>query len=149
MEAVMAIVRFDPFRGFEKVTRRMSDIISDLEKGVNFEAGSFMPRVDITEDDKSILVHAELPGMDKSNVKVSVNEERILTIKGEKEASSDLKDRTMIRTERIFGQFTRTFVLPDNVDIENIKANFENGVLALTLSKIEPPKPKTIDIEIA
>ena len=145
----MAIVRFDPFRGFEKMTRRMSDVIADLEKGVNFEAGSFMPRVDITEDESNILVHAELPGLDKNNVKVSVNEERVLTIKGEKTVDEQLKDRTMIRTERVFGQFTRTFVLPDNIDIESIKANFENGVLVLSLKKIEPPKPKSIDIEIA
>jgi HSP20 family protein len=144
----MAIVRFDPFRGFEKMTRKMSDIMSDLEKGVNFEVGAFLPRVDITEGDANIFVHAELPGIPKENVKVSVNEERMLTIKGEKTADESMKDRTMVRTERTYGQFTRNFILPEYIDINSISAKFENGVLELKLNKIEPPKPKSFDVEI-
>jgi HSP20 family protein len=144
----MTTFRFDPFRGFEKMTRRMQDFVNEFEKGVNFEIGGFVPRVDIIEDEKNVFVLAEMPGVAKEDVKVSVNEERLLTIKGEKKRNTDSAEKTMIRTERTFGNFTRTFVLPEYLEIDNIGAKFENGILELTLNKIEPPKPKEVDIQI-
>lgn len=144
----MAIVKFDPFRGFERMQRKMNEIVGELEKGVNFETGTFIPRVDITESDSKIYVHAELPGLAKENVKISVNEDRLLTIKGEKKVDETIREKNFIRTERSFGSFMRTFLLPENVNINSVDAKYENGVLELTIDKAEPRKPEEIEIEI-
>lgn len=144
----MTLVRFEPYRGFERLGRKMNTFMDDFEKGFSFEMGAFSPRVDITEDDNNLFVHAELPGMSKDQVKVSVNEDRLLTIQGEKKKEEKKEDKSLIRIERNFGSFTRSFSLPENVDVENISAKFENGVLELSLKKIEPPKPKEIEVKI-
>jgi HSP20 family protein len=128
--------------------RKMGDFSNEMEKGVNFEYGSFNPRVDITEDDSKLFIHAELPGMSKENVKVSVTEDRMFTVKGEKKTEEQKEDKSFIRTERVFGSFERSFVLPENLDLEKIEAKFEHGVLEVTFPKVEPPKPKEISIEI-
>jgi len=149
LEDDMAIIRFDPFRGWEKVSRRMNELVSEFEKGpMSFETGGFNPKVDIIEADGKVIVHAELPGVNKENVKVSVNEDRMLTIKGEKKQEDKQEGKSWLRTERFYGTFTRTFVLPENLDIDNIDAKYENGVLELAMNKIEPPKPKEVEINI-
>jgi HSP20 family protein len=145
----MTMMRIDPFRGFEKMTRKMNDLVNDLSTGVNFEMGSFKPRVDIMQDDKNVYVHAELAGVKKENLKVKVNEDNLLTISGEKPYDSKSESETTIRTERFFGNFTRSFVLPDNLDKDSISASYEDGVLKLVIRKIEPQAPKEIDINIS
>ena len=80
----MTLVRFEPYRGFERLSRKFDHFMNDFEKGFSFEMGAFNPRVDITEDDNNLFVHAELPGLSKEQVKVSVNEDKLLTIQGEK-----------------------------------------------------------------
>ncbi len=145
----MTLVRFEPYRGFERLSRKMNTFMDDFEKGFSFEMGGFNPRVDITEDDNNLFVHAELPGLAKDQVKVSVNEERLLTIQGEKKKEEKKEEKNYIRTERNYGSFTRSFSLPDYIDVENINAKFENGVLELSLKKIEPPKPKEVEVKIA
>ena len=80
----MTLVRFEPHRGFERFGRKMNHFFDDFEKGFSFEMGGFSPRVDITEDENHLFVHAELPGLSKDQLKVSVNEDRVLTISGEK-----------------------------------------------------------------
>lgn len=148
----MSIVRFDPFRNFGNMSRVFGDFFGDLEKGVNVEYGGFAPRVDISEDEKNVFLHIELPGIRKEDVKVTINEEKILSIKGEKKQEDKVEDnsgdRSYIRVERSFGSFTRTFVLPDTVKADSIVAKFENGVLNLTLEKVEPKKPKEIEISL-
>lgn len=144
----MTLVKFEPYRGFEKLMRRFNEFSDEFDKGLDFEYGGFNPRVDITEDDNHLFVHAELPGMSKEQVKVSVNDDRLLTIKGEKDKTEKSEDKKYIRYERKFGSFSRSFVLPENVDIEKIDAKFENGVLELSLNKIEPAKPKEIEVSI-
>ncbi len=142
------MLKFEPFRGFESLTRRMNEFVGDIEKGVRFEIGDFTPRVDISEDDKNIYLHAELPGIAKEDVKVSVNEERILTLKGEKNRKETVENKNFVRIERNYGSFTRSFVLPENVNFEAVEAKFENGVLEVTLPKIAPVKPKEVSVEI-
>lgn len=144
----MAIIKYDPFRGFEGLTRRMNKLLSDVDQGFQVESGGFNPRVDITEDENHIYLHAELPGLNKNDVNVSVNDEHMITIKGEKKIEKQEKDKSYLRTERSYGSFMRSFLLPENVNINNIQAKFENGVLEITLNKIEPAKPKEIDVKI-
>ena len=144
----MTLVRFEPFRGFEKIGKRFNEFANDFEKGVSFEMGGYSPRVDITEDEQHLYVHAEIAGMKKEDVKVSVNEERMLILKGEKKKAETKEDKNFLRNERVYGEFERSFMLSDNVDVEKIEAKFENGILELVIPKIEPPKPKEINVEI-
>jgi len=149
----MGIVRFDPFRSFEGITRRMQNVASELEKGFNIEYGAFAPRIDIYEDEKNLYLQAELAGVKKEDVKVSINDENVLIIKGEKkrELKSENKEdeRCFLRVERAFGEFTRSFMLPENIDKDSISAKYDSGVLEITLAKKEPEKPKEVEIKIA
>lgn len=144
----MTILRIDPKREFERATRRMGDLIRDIEKGISFEVGGFTPRVDIIEEEKQLNIFVELPGLAKDDFKVAVDEDRMLVIKGEKKRTGDTENKSYLRTERAFGAFSRSFFMPDGLDVDNISAKFSNGVLELVVPKIEPPKPKEINIEL-
>jgi len=144
----MALVRFDPFRGFESLTKKMNDFVGDFDKGFNVEFGSFAPRIDIAEDEKNIYFHAELAGIRKEDVKVSITDNNILMIKGEKKREEKVEDKSFIRVERNYGSFSRSFELPDNVKSDSISAKYDNGVLNITLEKVEPQKPKEVEVEI-
>lgn len=148
----MAIVRFDPMRGFETLSRRMNSLVQEFDKGFNVEFGNFSPRIDISEDDKNIYLQAEIPGIAKEDIKLTINDDNLLIIKGEKKRevkTTDEKDTySFIRMERSFGEFTRSFMLPDNVKKDSIAAKFESGVLAIVLEKIEPVPPKEISVSI-
>lgn len=143
----MTLLRFDPFRSFGHTTRRMSQIMNDLEKGVNFDYGTFKPRVDIAEDSNNVYVYAELAGLTKDQIKVLVDEDNALVIKGEKKVIRN-ENVTVHKSEVCFGEFERRFILPDNLNKEAIKAKYENGLLELTIAKIEPPKPKEIEVNL-
>lgn len=144
----MGSVRIDPFKGFESVARRINSVMSDLEKGMTIESGGFNPRLDIIDTDKNIYINAEMAGIKKDDIVISVNEDNILTIKGKKVKAHINDDMTIVRTERAYGDFNRSFALPDNADTDNMNAKFENGILELTIAKNEPEKPKEIKINI-
>ncbi len=145
----MTMLRFEPFRGFESVMKKIGDIAADLEKGVVVEKGSsFNPRVDMYEDDKNIYLFAEIPGMAKEDVQIKLSEERILSLKGSKTRKGDDEGKAYIRSERRFGEFTRNFVLPDNIETDKIKAAYNNGMLEIIIAKKEPEPPKEIEISI-
>jgi HSP20 family protein len=108
---------------------------------------AYVPRVDISEDTNNIYVHAELPGMAKDDVKVTVADD-ILTIRGEKKHEEKKEDKNYFRIERRFGEFARQFTLPENVKEDEVMANFNNGVLEITIPKGEPAKPKEREIPI-
>ncbi len=150
----MTLVRFEPFRELENIGRRVNDRVNEFIKVMENDGGwdksRFVPRVDVAEDETNLYIHAELPGMARENVQVTVDEERILTIRGEKrqEEQTEDKKKNFVRIERNYGSFTRSFTLPDNVNAEAISAVFENGVLNLTLPKVAPAKPKEVNIAI-
>ncbi len=145
----MAMLRFDPYRSFGSITKRMSDIAGEMEKGVNFEFGGFSPRMDILEDEKSVYIKFEIPGVAKEDVKLSVSEENVLTLKGKKQRPEGDQEVCCIRNERMFGDFSRQIQLTDKVNRESVSASFNNGILELKIDKIEPEKPKEIEINIA
>jgi HSP20 family protein len=148
----MAIMRFDPAKGFETISKKMNDFVNEFEKGFSFEYGGFAPRIDIVEDEKNLFVQAELAGLKKEDVKVKINDEGVLCISGEKKRDSkiDSSDGStqIIRIERAYGAFNRSFMLPDNINKDSIKAKFENGILEISLEKKEPEKPKEVQVEI-
>jgi len=149
----MTLVKYNPFRGFDSLAKRMNDFISDFEKDsafrdFGFGSSRFLPVTDIREDDKYIYISAEIPGIGKENIKVTINDDNVLQIRGEKKFEDKKENESYIRMERVFGEFTRSFILPDNVKDDQIKAKFENGVLNITLEKVEPSKPKEIEVSI-
>lgn len=145
----MPLFRIDPVRRFELLARRINEMTEEAQKGFTVETGGFNPRVDIIEDAKNIYVQAELPGMKKEDVSLSVNEERVMTLKGMKNRKENVEGRSQIRAERSFGEFSRNFSLPENIDLEKIGASYENGILEVTLPKKEPEKPKEVEVKIA
>ncbi len=146
----MAIMRFDPVKGFETISKRMNEFVNEFEKGISFEYGGFAPRIDILEDEKYLYVQAELAGLKKEDVKVKINDEGVLCISGEKKRDNTCcnESTNVIRVERAYGAFNRSFMLPENINKDSIKAKFENGILEVSLEKKEPEKPKEVQVEI-
>lgn len=150
----MSLIQYDPFRGFEGLTKKMSSFFDDFDKNYSVQRGSFSPKVDIVEDENSLKIMAELPGLSKEDVKVTINDDNVLIIKGEKHSEDkkeekDSEDKvTYLRFERSFGSFSRSFALPENIDTESIKGKFENGILNISLAKKEPTKPKELNVTI-
>lgn len=109
-------------------------------------ASSFVPAVDIYEDEHNIILTAETPGIEEKDLDVSL-ENNVLTISGESKMENEEKQDNFHRVERSYGRFTRSFNLPPTVDTENVKADYNNGVLKIALAKREEAKPKQIKIE--
>ena len=145
----MTMLTFEPFRGLDTVTRRMFDTMSEMNRNVKQQVEQFSPRVDIAETEKTISLHVEIPGVQKEDVKISINEDRILSIRGEKKQSETIEGQQFVRVESRFGTFSRSFTLSDSIDINAIQAEFNNGILHITLPKIEPEQPKSIEVPIA
>ena len=145
----MTMLTFEPFRGLDTVTRRMFDTMSEMNRNVKQQVEQFSPRVDIAETEKAISLHVEIPGVQKDDVKISINEDRILSIRGEKRQSETIEGQQFVRMESHFGTFARSFTLSDSIDINAIQAEFNKGILQITLPKVEPEKPKSIEVPIA
>jgi HSP20 family protein len=105
------------------------------------------PSVDVVENDNDFVVHVELPGVRKDDVKITVAD-GILTIRGEKKQEAAPKGDNFHMVERCFGSFERTFNLPSTVQSEKIDANFLNGILTLTIPKAEQAKVKEIEVKV-
>lgn len=103
------------------------------------------PRVDIYENDDNFYLEFDLPGMAKEDIKLSVDKNRVLAVEGTKKQLNDSEGVNILRNERRYGEFWRSFELPDSVDSEKISAKFENGVLTLTIPKIAKQE-KTVEI---
>ncbi len=106
---------------------------------------AWAPPVDISEDEHGLVFTAELPGFDKENVRISVEDGR-LTITGERR--QERKDEEYHRLERVYGKFERSFSLPTNVDPEKISASLKDGVLTLSVPKREEAKPRQIEVNV-
>jgi HSP20 family protein len=109
---------------------------------------NFRPSVDIVEQENQILVKADMPGMEKGNIKLTVND-GLLTIEGTRNETRKETDKGYVRNERVVGTFSRSFSLPAWADEANISADYKNGVLEVTIPKTEAAKPKEIDIKIS
>jgi HSP20 family protein len=109
--------------------------------------GRSYPALDVVEDKEQYVIKADLPGINKEDIKVSV-ENGILTIEGERKSETEHKDKQVHRFERSYGRFVRSLNLGTTVDNSKIRANYKDGVLQLTIPKIEAAKPKAIDIHI-
>ena len=139
---------WDPFREMEELLDRYSrSSRKSLAKSDDktFEVGDWMPVVDIDETDDAFLVKAELPGVEKNDVNVNI-ENGVLTIRGEKKTETEDKKRH--RVECAYGSFVRSFSLPQAIKAEKVEAEYKNGILNLTIPKSEEAKPKQIEVKI-
>ena len=113
-----------------------------------FERESYWtPAVDIEEDEKHYMVTMDLPGLDKKEVDIKL-ENDVLTISGEKKSEKQEKGKNYHRMERYYGKFERSFRLSDDVRKDMIEANFKNGVLRISLPKSEKAQPKQIEVRV-
>jgi len=146
----MELVRWNPgrelFNWHNGIDRVFDDFFSaPLSGSENVAMRDWLPVVDIYDNDDTIVIKAELPGVDKKDIKVDVNG-RILTLKGERVTDNEVKTDDYHRRERSFGKFERSFTLPADVDPDKIKADFKDGILKLNIPKPEAHKPKQISI---
>jgi HSP20 family protein len=144
---------WDPIRELEAMQNRLSSLLGRrlplLREGgqEEFTVTEWSPPVDIAEDDKEYIVKAELPGLNKENIKVSV-EGGVLSIAGERKVEKEEKNKKYHRIERSYGSFTRSFTLPDDASGEKVNAEFKDGVLKVHLPKEEKAKSKSIEVKI-
>jgi HSP20 family protein len=140
--------KWEPFRDMLSLRADMDRLFSSLfGRGPEEREGLWAPIVDIEEDNENIMVKAEIPGMKKDDIKVSV-QGNMLTITGERKQESEVKEKTYHRVERSYGKFSRTITLPIDVETDKVKASYKDGVLNIILPKPEAVKPKHIDVEI-
>jgi HSP20 family protein len=147
----MAIVKVDPFREFAAMQDRMNRLFGNvyLRDEDTSIRGSWVPAVDIYETEShDLVVRAELPGMNREDIEVKV-ENNTLILKGEKKLDSEVKEESYRRIERTYGTFHRSFTLPTTVDTGRIGAEFKNGVLTVKLPFREEAKPRTISVDVA
>jgi HSP20 family protein len=108
---------------------------------------NFAPPVDVYEDEHNISLKIEVPGIDEKDINVSI-ENNTLTVRGERRFEKDEKEENFHRVERMYGSFTRSFTLPNTVDIEQVSAHYEKGVLKIRLAKKAEAKPKLIKVNV-
>jgi len=150
----MTLVRWDPYwnraplSGLNAVQRQVNRIFDEFFNREESEApATWMPRVDFIESGDKFELTVELPGLDKDDVKLEMQND-ILTISGEKQQTTDKKERNLYLCERVYGSFRRSFQFTSQVEAAKIDAQFRNGLLVVTVPKAEVAKPKQIDIKV-
>ncbi len=146
------LTRWNPVSEFEDLMNRYNRMFGLTRNGDRdskdvFSRSDWAPAVDIKETAEAFTIDAELPGMSKDDVKVTVHD-GVLTIEGERKHEEESGDKKHHRVERFYGSFMRRFTLPENVDENSVKASFKDGLLTLTLQKAEPKEPKAIQVDV-
>lgn len=146
----MNIVRWKPLREMESLQDRINRLFDDsflptftLRDGLSLKG--WRPAVDIYEEEDRIVIKAELPGMEKKDIKVNV-EDHILILEGERSEENEVKKENYHRNERAFGKFHRSFALPADIDPDKVNAEFKDGVLKVEIPRPEERKPKKITV---
>lgn len=111
------------------------------------QAEDWAPQVDIAETDKEFMIKAEMPEVNKEDIRIAVNN-GILTIRGHRKQEKEETGKKFHRIERHYGSFSRGFTLPDNIDEDNIEADFKDGVLNLQIPKTDEAKQRTIEVKV-
>ena len=147
----MNTMRWEPFMDLLSLQEKMNKLFEETVsphagKEAEIPTGIWYPVVDILENDKEIIIKAELPGIDLSDVNLEVTD-NLLTLKGERQFEGDRKKENYHRVERSYGSFHRSFTLPGTVDQSKINARLKDGILLVTLPKVENLKPKQIPVE--
>ncbi|MBI3592713.1 MAG: Hsp20/alpha crystallin family protein [Nitrospirae bacterium] len=153
----MSILKWGPLKELEEMRRDMDRLFDELftpgqrRRRIwpgRTEGGVVVPSIDMYDRKNEIVVKAELPGVNKEDIDLSITKDS-LTLKGEIKREEEIKEEAYYISERSCGSFTRTITLPVEIDSEKAKASFKNGILELVLPKKEEAKPKEIKIEVS
>jgi len=143
------LTRWDPFREFSTLQDRMNRLVRD-SFGEGQEAlakTGFAPAVDVYEDEHSVTLKIEVPGIDEKDIDVRI-ENNTLSVHGERKYEEQEKEENYRRIERQYGSFTRSFTLPSTMDTNSVSANYDQGVLKIKLAKKAESKPKQIKVNV-
>ena len=135
------ITRIDPFR-------ELASFFENFAEGSGKDqltAGTFVPPVDVYEDEHNLILKLEVPGVNEADLNVSV-ENNTLTIQGERKFEKEEKEENFHRIERRYGSFLRTFKLPNTVNSDKVEASCDKGILKITLAKRAEAKPRQIKV---
>lgn len=148
---IMAITRWDPFREVATLQNRLNSLFQDYNRGEGSEdpitAAAFVPPVDIYEDDHKIVLKLEVPGLKQEDLDIQL-ENNTLTVRGERKFEKEEKEENFHRIERRYGSFYRAFTIPNTVNPDSIKADYDAGVLRIQLEKRAEAKPKQIKVQV-
>jgi HSP20 family protein len=154
----MAIVRWNPTRELatfptdvlsmqRQINRMFDEFFRSDRDDTSLLASSWKPAVDIVEEDDAYVAKVELPGVNKDDVKITM-QDNILTIRGEKKEEKKGKEGSAHRVERYYGSFQRSFSLPTSVKSDRIEAEYKDGILTISMPKAEEAKPKQIEVKV-
>jgi len=145
------LTRWDPLRDLATMQNRINRFVRESYSPEAPEevltTTSFAPPVDIYEDEHTITVKMEVPGIDEKDIDVRI-ENTTLTVHGERKIEKEEKEENFRRVERQYGSFTRSFTLPSSVDTGQVSAHYDKGVLKLSLAKKAEAKPKQIKVNV-
>ena len=146
--------RWNPFKDHDRdeLESRLATLLAAREATANggkeaLTVAQWSPLVDITEDEKEYLIKAELPGLKKEDVRLTV-ENDVLSVSGERKFEKEENGKKYHRIERAYGSFVRSFSLSEDADGRNVTADFKDGVLQVHLAKSVKAKPKAVEIQI-
>jgi HSP20 family protein len=150
----MALIRWEPAREVASLQQEMNRLFSSFfdtpAPGGGGNSGAlrrWVPAMDLVETDDAFVLKADLPGLDEKDIGIEV-EDNVLTISGDRKAEHEESREGYYRVERAFGSFRRSLTLPEGVDPEKVKANFDKGVLAVRIPKPEDRKPRRVSIKV-
>jgi len=141
----MTIVRYEPWAFVGRLQRQLDRALGEVADGATV---SWIPRVDIHEEDERFVVTADLPGVEGKDIEITA-EKGVLTLKGERRSEKKSSTNGFESIERASGTFLRRFTLPESLDAEAIKASHVNGVLEITIPKRPTAQPRRIEIQAA
>ena len=141
--------RWEPFRGVTTLQGQINRLFNDAfeRTGEESNLSAWAPAVDIYETEHELVVKADLPDVDPQDLDIGV-ENNILTIRGERKFEKKVNEENYVRVERSYGCFARSFTLANTVNPDAIKAEYQNGVLTLSIPKREEAKPKQIKVNV-
>jgi HSP20 family protein len=147
---MMNLVKWSPWREMPALQNRFNRLFDDPffrvgQMDDDAGMGLWNPVVDLYEKDDHFMIKAELPGVDKKDIKIDL-QDRLLTLSGERTYDNEVKEENYYRRERSYGKFQRAFTLPADVDSDKIKAEFKDGVLQIEVPKPEEKKAKQVTV---
>lgn len=145
----MTLVRWNPLAELDRIHREVNRVFDETaRRGDEGETVTrdWTPAIDVVENDERVVISVELAGLDREDVNVDVDDMR-LTVSGERASLVD--ENSLRRSERPHGRFSRSFALPETIDVEKISARMERGVLEIALPKREEARPKKISVKVA
>ena len=145
----MTLIRWDPFRDLvtlrEKMNRVFEEAFTSRGEDKEMVASTWTPSVDIYESENELTLTAEVPGIEDKDIEIKI-ENSTLAIQGERKFEKETKEENYHRIERSYGSFFRSFTLPRNVDQDKIKAEYDTGVLRISMPKKPELKPKKVKV---